>query len=264
VILVSQSFSATIVGRTIASPMDLSFASAILSWHRADLGLTTGGTMTLADQSGNGHSYTRTSNQPTVEATGFNGKQSLLFNGTNQGLENATSLATDFIGGSDNTNEIIVVAQYVAVGGSITASLFGFTSSSDSDFFYQIHARGASLAPASVFRASKEDTTPTLATSDSTETFDTSRHVYLVSNTGTAIVVRRSGVALTMSGSGAMNVGTMTVNRATIAMLDRAGSESNYANLRWREQLCFSRQLTAGERTELTDLYMQPMYGLSC
>ena len=263
-IRVRQGFSASIFGRAVAGPMDLSFSADILSWHRADLGLTTGGTMSWADQSGNGHTYSRTSNQPTVEATGWNSLyQTLLFDGTNDGMECTTALAQNIVGGSDNSFAIITIAQFVAIAAAATPVLWGLTSSTDSDFFCHMSARGSGVANPNIFRGAKEDTVPLLATTDSTEAPDTNRRIYRVSHTGTVLSMSRDGVALTMSGGGAQDVGTMTVDRATLGMLKRAGSETNYANIRIAEQICKASPFTADNLSEINTLYLTPRYGLS-
>jgi hypothetical protein len=264
--LVSQSFAASIVGRSASpSPLLLSSRTKLIAWHRADLGLTTGATLSLADQSGNGHTYSRTANQPTVEATGWQSTmQSILFDGTNDGLVCTTSLAADLVGGSDNSHTIVTVGQYVAVGAAVAAAMFGFGRSAVSaNPFYFLQARGSGLAPASVFRIAKEDDAPLLVSVDSTENWTTAQTVYYITHSGTVVGMRRNGTALTLSGGGAQNVGATTVDRASIGLLIRNGAESNWGNIRWREQICYSSELTSGERDELTNYYLQPMYGLS-
>lgn len=79
-------------GGASVSPLTL-FPGNVLQWCRGDRGITIATGVSLwADQSGNGHDYAQAagSAQPAYNATGLNGRGTLLFDGSNDLLTNAT------------------------------------------------------------------------------------------------------------------------------------------------------------------------------
>ncbi len=79
------------------TPLDL--GAALVSWHRADAGVTLNGTTvsSWADQSGNGRTFSQAtaSRQPLYEAAGFNSLPSFLFDGTTDWMSMAHPTVLD-------------------------------------------------------------------------------------------------------------------------------------------------------------------------
>jgi Carbohydrate binding domain/SdrD B-like domain/Bacterial Ig domain len=91
----TSEFSANITATSSFAPGGVTGASI---WLKANTGVTTGATLTWADQSGNSRNGVQSTaaNQPLLVTNAFNFNPSLLFDGTNDnlGLQNLTGLPT--------------------------------------------------------------------------------------------------------------------------------------------------------------------------
>lgn len=89
---VASIFGGIAAAAPVSTPITILGSGSVLQWCSADLGVTqSGGTVSQwDDQSANGFHYTEATNKPTYQATGLNNLPTLLFDGTNDKLSNAS------------------------------------------------------------------------------------------------------------------------------------------------------------------------------
>ena len=97
------------------TPLDLLAPSQVIEWWRADRSVVTGATFSWTGQkSGAVVSQATGASQPTVEPSGINGRRSILFDGVDDYLSGAASVASA-LNGNDTPFSLYLVLQFVTV-----------------------------------------------------------------------------------------------------------------------------------------------------
>lgn len=168
-----------------------------------------------------GHVVTLTeaTNPPTYEATGWNGKKSVLFNGSNNRLTGSSSLGS----GNDVAFYGVYAVQRVATTANRTGWSFG-NSGSASPFFEGF----VNATPSFAWR--KQDDTAAGASRANTAA-NTNRNIFSLSMSGTALDTWING-SVDLSAV-ALNVGVTTLDQFTLGCL-RTNTSTQFANVRFR------------------------------
>jgi hypothetical protein len=212
------------------------FNYAGVAGYIADIGADSvtqgGGTVSaFTDLSGLANHFTCPS-QPVHEAAGWvDGTASVLFNGTSNYAVCTTSLAASLVGGSDNSCTIYLVGQMVT-DGATDAALIAFGSSSSNNPIVRLADNGAGT-----INFYKRDDSNAALTSSSATIGTTARRITLIYS-GNTYTLRVDGVTVA---SGALDVGTTTVDRASIGALVRA-TAATFCNLRFKRYLAYTAE----------------------
>lgn len=216
-------------------------ASAVLSYHRADLGITLNGSnvSAWADQSGNAHNYAQgtAGAQPAYQVTGGpNSTAGILFDGTDDLLVN-TTLA--FPSPSTTPTMIWMVVEQVSWTNNDT--LIGANSATLAGLIYQVTA-----SPQIVQYSGSN------GTANSGLTVGSPKRVYAYYDNVGDNRLKAAGTTATMTGI----VGTNSATGRTIGGRQAA----NFANMRIMELLYMNRDFTGSEESDL-DAYVTSRYG---
>jgi hypothetical protein len=215
--------------------------SGCLSWHRADRGVTHSADLVsqVDDLSGNNNHATQSSgaNKPTLVRNVVNGLPALSFDGSASYLSFNTLAAS--LTGSDVAFSVVAVVKNFPVNVN-SNTLFSVGRSSSGNPFHIMETDGGTT-----FTYSRRRDDAASLVSLSTVSNDTSVNVISTVFTGTTASAWKNGTNQ-FSGT-AQNVGTMTVDQATIGALNRT-SVSNY----WTGYICelviYNSALTDGAR----------------
>lgn len=229
---------------SVGDPLSI-LGSAIKQWVRADQGITTAtGVTNWADLSGNGNDFQQATgiNQPAFEAAGFNGRPSVLFDGTNDVMTCSSSLAATLPGGTDTPFSLYIEGQFVTTSSATPVMWSGGRSSAANptiDLFYN--------NTGTVWTVNKRDDAGTLV-SVTGGTRDTNRHLFEIHHTGIAVTLVVDGVDIFTDS--AQNVGAMTLDRLGLGALV-INTVTLFCNCRIAELVMANAVSTAPQRADM-------------
>lgn len=128
------------------TPLDLLAPSQVIEWWRADRSVVTGATFSWTGQkSGAVVSQATGASQPTVEPSGINGRRSILFDGVDDYLSGAASVASA-LNGNDTPFSLYLVLQFVTVPAAQRSVFTVSQAGSGSVYDYTGHTAAGALA----------------------------------------------------------------------------------------------------------------------
>jgi hypothetical protein len=225
----------------VSTPLTILGSDAEL-WLKASLGITIGtGVSAWADQSGNGHDFPQATGaaQPALEATGYAGKPSVLFDGVDDVLVN-TTLAGTLPGGTDTPFSLYLWVQYVTAA---TTVVFGAGNSGAANPFFQLFYN--TTGP--TWGIAKRDSAGVQKVGGGgvASTGETMLEVHF--NGTNSCVIAANGVE---SAPFDLDVGLTTLNSLSLGALVRTATTS-FSNCRIAEVVLASTVSTAGQRTDM-------------
>jgi len=188
------------------------------------------------DLSGNGFHATQATanNQPTYQATGFNGRPTLLFDATDSITSSAT-IADYFLTPTTNPTFVVFMACYMPLIADSGTIIFGSDAQANGRVFFNSHFGGSSL----IFDTVNVSGGRLLAGSQ-TNTGWTTPHILTAYRIGAAMSVRRNGVEIAGKTNASGNYSSTTA-RLQIGKCDGAGSNTQYVS----EVVAYAAALTA-------------------
>lgn len=215
-------------------PSDL--ASCVAYGDASDLALADGANVSAW---GTLQSFTASSNFPTFEATGYNGKPSVKFNGTTQFL---TGPAAAAIGNGNSAAFSLVIAFQ-----EITEAVGAFFSSGRTSTTASIYRVGRTGAV--VWGSVATNDAGTTNTGFGSQTPDTNRHVISIVCTGGGAATVSQWIDDVLDVNAASFVlGQTTLNEATLGCANTNGSQSLFANIRIRKWALFNTASSTANR----------------
>lgn len=203
-----------------------------------------GGTVT--DQGANGYDLSEVTNPPTFEAAGYNGRPSLLFDGVNDKLAGSAALATAIIGGEDRPSTLWFVLEIPAIDSLELIFSIGMTGTTSTVYDLFVNNSGP------LWQCNKRSSASGLAACTGGTPVAATRTWILLEHTGTVVSLTVNGSAIALSGGGAQNVGSMTVDGFALGCLYNNGAYSTFGNMRYADGGA-AGALAADDRTELID-----------
>jgi hypothetical protein len=234
-------------GKKAAAWSPVTAAATCLSWHRADLGVTTatGGVSVWADQSGNGRTYEQTvsAKRPATGGT-LGGQASLIFTAANS--DHLALTGTSY--GSPSALHVIRVCSIAAdpPAGSPAGGLDGFGAFAGAQIEYPYTSGDIYDSTGANSRVNAGNPSTSLTTDHVYETVSTASAFKCYVNGGTALY---SGASL---GVGVRAVPEIGGDTRSVRYLDGELAEI----------MVFSSELGAGDRTGLS-AYMLARYGIT-
>lgn len=206
---------------------------------RADRGITIAtGVSQWNDLSTAGNNATQGTGgiQPTFEAAGFNGKPSVLFNGSSFFLS-ANGVATSETG----SNIPITCIAAVQSTANVAADAISFTSSASDNAFYAMHGDSGTA-----WRTRRRDDAASAVVATN-GTSDLNRHIVTTIFNGTTENQFVDGAARAGDPT-AMSVGALTLNRFSVGCLNLSSGAAAFWAGRVAAVAMYSRAITTAER----------------
>jgi hypothetical protein len=246
-------------GVAVVESPDTIFGADLLAWYKADTGVYTDAGVTLAtdgqtvqqwnDQSGNGDHLLQatSSNRPTFDTTGFNSRQGLVFDGTNDWM--ATTTDTMVMGTGTQSACFVVCRVHTGspafgrIAGYVPTGQTNDTPGTGAVYFYREFATDWRN-----YRAGNKAV--------ATISFDANHRIGSVFD-GTNAQIYVDGIAGTSGNSTEAfgSPGTFVLSNQDLV------TPSNFSNVTIAEALVVKRAPTAGERDSL-DAYFTDKWGL--
>jgi len=188
------------------------------------------------DLSGNGFHATQATanNQPTYQATGFNGRPTLLFDATDSITSSAT-IADYFLTPTTSPTSVIVMACYMPSLIQSGTFIFGSDAQANGRVFFSSHFGGSSL----IFDIANVTNGRVLAGSQ-TNTGWTTPHILTAYRIGAIMSVRRNGVEITGKTNASGNYSATTA-KLQIGKCDGGNFNQQYVS----EFVAYGAALTA-------------------
>lgn len=190
------------------------------------------------DLSGNGfHAAQSTAaNQPTLQATGFNGKPTLFFNTTDSLVSSAT-VADYFLTPTTSPTFVAVLACYMPTISSSGGVIFGSDAQANGRLYFSSHFGGSSLIYDTV-----NATGGRLTNGGQTDTGWTTPHILTAYRIGAVMSVRRNGVEIAGKTNASGNYSSTTA-KLQIGKCDGGGANVMYMS----EMLVYASALSASQ-----------------
>ncbi len=168
---------------------------------------------------------------PTYEGIGWNGKPSLLWDGTQSLLyADGQDLANRVVGGLNKEFHLYASVQLLA---TTAATVMNFGNLTDNASGWTLSVGAGPVWSINKFHTGGDQATVTGGVPD------TSRHILEFHNTGTVQTMLIDGTPVTLSGGGAMAVGDVGVLNASGLGLFKGLGASAFCNMRLRERVIF-------------------------
>lgn len=174
----------------------------------------------------------------TVESVGWNGRQSVVFDGVQSLMwARPQDLASRVCGGVDKEFHVYAAIQLLSTAAGQCVMHFGSQAGAFADF-------SLNIAAGPVWSLSKRDATGATVTVTGGVP-DLSRHIIELHHTGTVVSMLVDGSPVTLSGGGAQNVGDMGSLDSAGLGLSMTVVAQNYCNMRFRERCIYGAGHTA-------------------
>ena len=189
----------------------------------------------INDLSGNGFHATQgtANNQPTYQATGFNGRPTLSFD-TTDSLLSLASLADIIASPTTSPAVVFVMACYMPLITNSGAIIFGSDAQANGRLLFNSHFGGSSIILDTV-----NATTGRVLVGGQTDTGWTTPHILTIFRIGATMSVRRNGAEVAGRTNASGNYSTTTA-RLQIGKTDGSGSNAMFLS----EWLTYASPLT--------------------
>jgi hypothetical protein len=177
------------------------------------------------DLSGNGFHATQATanNQPTYQATGFNGRPTLLFD-TNDSITSSVTIADYFLTPTTSPTSVIVMACYMPTIAESGVVIFGSDAQANGRVFFTSHLSGSSLLFDTVNASGGR-----LLVGSQTNTGWTTPHILTAYRIGATMSVRRNGVEIAGKTNASGNY-SVTTAKLQIGKCDGGGANQQYVS----------------------------------
>jgi hypothetical protein len=190
------------------------------------------------DLSGNGFHATQgiANNQPTYQATGFNGRPTLFFD-TNDSVTSSATVADYFLTPTTNPTFVVFMACYMPLIADSGSIIFGSDAQANGRLFFNSHFGSSSLIFDTVNPSGGR-----ISAGSQTNTGWTTPHILTAYRIGATMSVRRNGVEIAGRTNASGNYSATTA-KLQIGKCDGGGSNMQYVS----EFLAYGAALTAAQ-----------------